>query len=91
MTELKDILFPHEWTPERLRALRTEMELRQKDVGDIIGMSKTTISNIELSKVTNPAVVQMYGLALERYYAWSQGYIPSYRKIGEMEFADIKL
>ncbi len=91
MTNLRDILFPHEWTPDRLKKLRTEMGLRQRDVGDILGVSQTTITNLELGRLSNPATIQMYGQALERYYAWTQGYIPSYRKVGEAEFADIKL
>ena len=91
MTELRDIVFPHPWTRERLRKFRKELGLKQREIGDILGMSAVTISNLEIGRKTNPALILMYGEALERYYAWTQGYIPSYRKVGEMEFADIKL
>lgn len=76
------------WTPAELRRVRMQLGLTQEDVASIIGMSKVSISRIESGYMTNPWVLQVYGIILERYYAATKGYIPAYRKVGENVFME---
>lgn len=75
-----------DWTPENLYKFRMGLGLTLQEVGDILGVSKMTVRNWENGHITNPLVIQMYGIFLERYYACLKGYIPAYRKIGTDTF-----
>lgn len=81
-SNVKDILFGHTWTPKSLQYYRVYLGLSQKDIGDILKMSSCRISQIENGRGANKAILLAYGTLLERYYAYTQGYLPSYRKIG---------
>lgn len=79
---VKDILFGHTWTPKALKYYREYLGLTQKEVGDILELSCNRISQIENGDGANEVILLAYGTLLERYYAYKQGYLPSYRKIG---------
>ena len=87
----KKILFGSSWTPEKLRQMREALGLSQSDIGDILGVSKSTVSHLELGYNMAGPTFFAYSVALERYYAWTMGYLPSFRKIGMNEFMEIKL
>ena len=76
-------LFLFDYNIENLKKLRIECGLLQKEVAKILGVHQVTVCQWENGKVTNPIVLQMYGIFLERYYARKKGYIPAFRKIGE--------
>ena len=85
------ILFQSGWTPEKLRDMRERLGLSQSDIANIIGVSKSTVSHVELGYNLAGPTFFAYCIVLERYYAWVNGYLPSYRKIGMNEFMEIKL
>lgn len=87
----KEKLGLNDWTPEKLRETRLRMNLSQKAVGEILGVSGMTISNIEREKYTNPMHIMLYGIVLERYYAYKRGYVPAFRKIGENKFMEVRI
>lgn len=88
---LKKELGLNDWTPEKLREVRLRMNLSQKTVGEIIGVTGKTISNIEKGKYTNPIHIMLYGIILERYYAYKHNYAPAFRKIGENKYMEVKI
>jgi transcriptional regulator with XRE-family HTH domain len=79
---VKDILFSHTWTPKALQYYREYLGLTQKEVGEILHLSNYRISQIENGNDISEVITIAYGTLLERYYAYKQGYLPSYRKIG---------
>ena len=89
--DLKDYIHFGEWTAKTLRATRKKLKLTQKDIARFMGLTSSAISSIELGVSTNPWAFVTYGIILERYYAYTKGYVPAFRKIGENEFADVKL
>jgi len=88
---IKKILFQSTWTPEKLRETREMLGLSQTNVADILGVSKATISHMELGYNANGASFTAYCIVLERLYAYSQGYLPSYRRIGGSQFIEFKV
>ena len=86
--DLKSLIFLNDWTPEKLVREREALGLSQADIGKILGVSQVTILNIEKGRKTDPFAIQMYGLVLERYYAYTRGYIPAYRKVGENKYKE---
>lgn len=82
----KSEIMPIEWTPEELRSFRLKLGVDQSYIADLFGVSQTTISHLETYKIRNPLATQMYGTILERIYAYMNGYISAYRKIGENTF-----
>jgi transcriptional regulator with XRE-family HTH domain len=87
----KSEIMPIDWTPENLRSFRKKLGVRQDYIAKLFDISPATISHLETSKVKNPMANQMYGLILERIYAYQQGYLPAYRKTGENEFGVVFL
>lgn len=79
---VKDILFSHTWTPKALQYYREYLGLTQKEVGDILKISRNRVSQIENGTDVSEVILIAYGTLLERYYAYKLGYLPSYRKIG---------
>ena len=75
-----------DWDGDNLRKFRMGLGLTLKDVGDLMDVSNITVRNWENRSVTNPVILQMYGIVLERYYACLKGYVPAYRKIGTDTF-----
>ena len=84
--ELLNVIFPIKWTPQGLKRIREELRLTQQQAGDIFGVTKVTVKNIECGITRDPMKVFAYGTALERYYAYRQGYLPAYRKEGTNEY-----
>ena len=82
----KSEIMPIEWTPEELKSFRLKLGVKQTYIADLFGVSQTTISHLETYKIRNPLATQMYGIILERIYAYRYGYVPAYRKVGENEF-----
>ena len=87
----KEELGLNDWTPEKLREMRLRMNLSQKTVGDVMDVSRVTISNIEKGKYTNPMHIMLYGIVLERYYAYKRGYVPAFRRVGENKFMEVRI
>lgn len=81
-------LYPVRWSKEKIKDFRESLNLTQKEVADILGVTSTTIKNIELGYTKDPLKLFAYGTILERYFALTNGYTPSYRKIGTNEFTD---
>lgn len=83
------------YTPQELKALRQRLELSKEEVGHLIGVTGQTIYNVECGKNVAPAYAILYGLVLERYAAWLDGYIPAFlhekvaTRVPENLFADI--
>lgn len=75
-------LFLIEWTPESLKCMRHELRMTQKEVGDILGITKAAVGYIERGQTTAPMELLSYGIILERAWALKKGYVPAYRKIG---------
>ncbi|MDR2352842.1 MAG: helix-turn-helix transcriptional regulator [Deltaproteobacteria bacterium] len=65
---------------KRLRTLREEKQLRQEDVGKILGLTIATISKLETGKVRPSAEVLV---ALADYYGVSMDYLAGYNRIPE--------
>lgn len=66
------------WTSEQLFAAREYLGLSQKNVADAIGVSKMTISSLERGVAVNGSTAILYGIMLERYYAWTQFLDPEF-------------
>lgn len=77
-------LYLKEWTAEKLRNERQALGLTLDDIGNVMGVTGTSIWYIEAGKTVNPWAIQMYGIILERYKAYVENYIPTYRKAGAM-------
>ena len=75
-----------DWNGESLKRFRMGLGLTLEEVGNLLGVTKVTVRNIEVGQILNPMKIQMYGIVLERYYACLKGYIPAYRKIGTDTF-----
>ena len=88
---LKDQLQLRTWTAEEIKIVRKALDLRQQDIADIVGLSKGSIASLETEHSANPWALIAYGIILERYYAYTKGYVSAFRKIGENEFAEVKL
>ncbi|MDR2354424.1 MAG: helix-turn-helix domain-containing protein [Deltaproteobacteria bacterium] len=65
---------------QRLRTLREVKELRQEDVGKILGITIATISKLETGKA-RPTVEALAALA--HYYGVSMDYLAGYNRIPE--------
>lgn len=77
--------FPH-FSPVELAQIREDMGVSISQVTAYTGIHPQTIRRIESGKGGAPALENLYQLAIERLYAYDQGYLPAYRKIGENEF-----
>ena len=66
------------WTPEQLKAARESLGLSQQNIADALGVSNATVCNLENGVQTYPANAILYGIVLERYYAWTQFLEPEY-------------
>ena len=87
----RKILFQSSWTPERLREMRERLGLSQREVADIMGVTKTVVSGIELGRnIYGPAFTN-YAMILERYYAYTKGYLPAFRKAGATNYAVLEV
>ena len=75
---IKQILKPVEWTGDLLREMRLKMNLTQKDVAELLGISACTISHIETGKFYYPVHMYAYGTLLERYYAYCKRASPTF-------------
>ena len=89
--EIRKVIFPITWTPEGLIDTRTRCNITREEAGELFGVSRQTIYNIENGKISNPAIILAYGTALERYYAYLSGFMPGYREIGDRNFASFDL
>ena len=87
--DLSIFAFPIRWKGNSLRDLRNELKLSQREIADALGVAKSTISNVENERNANPYILTIYGMLLERYYAYENGYLPAYRKIGTDEKIEI--
>lgn len=74
------------FSPVELAQMREEMGISISQVTAYTGIHPQTIRRIESGKGGAPALENFYQLAIERLYAYKQGYLPAYRKIGENEF-----
>lgn len=80
--DIRSCLGLKDYDPAELQKERILLGLTQKDVAKAIGVTATAISCIETGKAANPWAIQMYGIILERYKAYIEDYIPTYRKEG---------
>lgn len=80
--DIRPHLYFKEYKPEQLQNERIKLNLTQKEVGNAIGVTPVAISAIETGKTSSPWIIQLYGIVLERYKAYCEGYIPTYRKEG---------
>ena len=78
----------NEWTPETLKKTRESLELSQYDIAEALNTTQATVSNIEKGNSASWGICQLYGILLERYWAYKHNYIPTYRKIGENVFLE---
>lgn len=85
-TPSRNDLMLFDWNGESLKRFRMGLGLTLEEVGNLLGVTKVTVRNIEVGQILNPMKIQMYGIVLERYYACIKGYIPAYRKIGTGTF-----
>ena len=69
-----------------LKKEREKLGLTQSEVAVAVGVTNVAISHIERGLANNPWALQMYGIILERYKAYQEGYVPAYRKVGTNEF-----
>lgn len=88
---LKRELFPIEWSPTSMKAMRMSLKLTQQDAADYLNVSKGTITRIEQGRNSNPMLDICYALFLERYYAWTKGCVPGYRKVGMNDFIKMRM
>ena len=70
-----------------LRKERLKLGVTQEEIAQVIGVTKATISHIERGLTNSPWALLMYTIIIERYKAYSDGYVPAYRKVGTNEFA----
>lgn len=77
--------FP-DFTPTELAQIRENMGVSVAQVEAYTGIHHQTIRRIESGKGGHTAMENLYQLAIERLYAYNEGYLPAYRKIGENEF-----
>lgn len=77
-----------EWNGDLLRRQRRRLGLSRAQIAKALGVSDQTVTKIEEGYSVYPPTVQLYGIILERYYAYLYGYIPAFRKIGENKFID---
>lgn len=68
--------------------MRETLGLTQEQAGDIFGVTKVTVKNIERGITKDPTKIFAYGTVLERYYAYRQGYLPAFRKEGTNEYSE---
>ena len=82
--------FPN-FSPVELAQIRQNMGITISEVENYTGIHHQTIQRIESGKGANAALENLYQLAIERLYAYNNGYLPAYRKIGENEFISGKV
>lgn len=68
---------------ERIRGLREDKDLTQKQVADILGVAQTTYSQYELNKRPMPID---YVIALCKYYQVSADYILGFTNIKSRKY-----
>ena len=56
------------------------------DIAEVMKVTGTTVANIENGRNTSPIAIQLYGIVLERYWAYERGYVPAYRKVGQNKY-----
>lgn len=83
--DLRPVLYFNDWDGLSLGDERVRLGLTQAEVAKIVGVSPNAISAIERGISNNPWAIQCYGIILERYKAYANGYIPAYKKIGTNE------
>lgn len=79
--------FP-KFTPVELYQIRMGSGVTITQAEAYTGLSQQTIRRIEAGHEVNQAHMNFYQLMMERLYALNDGYLPSYRKIGESTFED---
>lgn len=79
-------LFPINFSPYDMKTIRQDLNLTQEDIGNIVGVSKAVICNIEAGRMNDPLKLLAYQIILERIMAYHQGYVPAYRKVGTNEY-----
>ena len=89
--ELRRLMILNEWTPESLKRTRLMLGLNTNDISAVLGVSRPVVSNIEKGINANYATMQLYGIVLERYWAYQHGYVPAYRKIGQNDFVNMDI
>lgn len=72
-----------EWTPETVKETRKNLGLTQYDVAEALCVTQPTIAHLERGDSASWHLIQLYGIFLERYWAYNNGFIPAYRKVGE--------
>lgn len=77
--------FPN-FTPVELAQIREDMGISRAQVEEYTGIGHNTIRRIESGEGANIALENLYQIAIERLYAYKQGYLPAYRKEGENDF-----
>ena len=55
--EIRKVIFPITWTPEGLIDTRTRCNITREEAGELFGVSRQTIYNIENGKISNPAII----------------------------------
>jgi transcriptional regulator with XRE-family HTH domain len=83
--DIRDSLKIIEWKPSQLKEIRESLGISQTKMAEIILCSHPTISAIENGTSHNPFVSTLYGIFLERLWAFKHEMIPGYRKIGSQE------
>lgn len=83
---VKKILYRSTWTSEKLRDTREQFGISQREIAEILGTSKSVISGIELGRNIYGPTFMMYGIVLERYIAYTNGYLPAFRKAGTSDY-----
>lgn len=84
--KLREKVFFNDWTPEKLRETRKNLGLSTYDIAEVMQVTGTTVANIENGRNTSPIAIQLYGIVLERYWAYERGYVPAYRKVGQNKY-----
>ena len=83
--DLRPVLKLNVWDGPSLNTERVKLGLTQAEIAKIMDVTPNSISAIERGISNNPWTIQCYGIILERYRAYVDGYIPAYKKIGTNE------
>ena len=77
--------FPN-FSPTELYQIRESMGFTISQIQAYTGLHPQTIRRIEAGIPVNKASMNLYQMLMERLYAFKEGYLPAYRKIGESTF-----
>lgn len=74
----KETLWLNDWDSEKLKKVRLDLRLRQKDFAKLMDVHPITLSYIELDKGGALSTIDLYGILMERAYAHTNFMAPVY-------------